>query len=72
MIDIVKREKVLSGLSIEYTKYQYIDRAASAILEKANALNWSKMQLNEKAQNLSTFMAQLWKVHPLRGTLFLS
>lgn len=65
-IDIEKAEPVLGNISVEYAKFQNIEPEASSILSNMNAVDWNKMQLNDKAQTLSKFMAQLWKAHPFR------
>ena len=66
IIDIQKSELVLNGLSVEYAPCDEIQRNASKILDNLNNVDWGKMTLDEKAVELSKYMADLWKVHPFR------
>lgn len=66
IINIEKPELALRGISLEYSHYDEIQRKASMILTKMNAVDWNKLTLDEKAVELSKYMADLWKVHPFR------
>ena len=66
IINIEKPERVLGGLSVEYTECDEIHREANMILTKMNATDWNKLTLDEKAVEFSKHMADLWKVHPFR------
>lgn len=65
-VEMEKAEAVLGYMSIEYTKPKEINDTASAVLKKMNEKKWEEMSLEEQARNLSSFMADLWKVHPFR------
>lgn len=66
IINIEKSERVLNGLSVEYAECNEIQRDASMILSKMNAVDWDKLTLDEKTVEFSKYMADLWKVHPFR------
>lgn len=61
-----KAEAVLGYMSIEYAKPKEINETASAVLKKMNEKKWEEMSLDEQARNLSSSMADLWKVHSFR------
>lgn len=66
IINIEKSEPVLGGISIEYSEFKDIEIMASSVLSKMKEVNWKKFSLNEKAEALSKYMAELWKVHIFR------
>ncbi|HZK56155.1 MAG TPA: Fic family protein [Desulfosporosinus sp.] len=66
IINIEKSEPVLGGISIEYSNFQDIEIMASSVLSKMEELEWKIISLNEKAEFLSKYMAELWKVHVFR------
>lgn len=66
VINIEKPEPVLGGISIEYSEVQDIEITTSSVLSKMKTLNWEAMTLNVKAEALSKYIAELWKVHPFR------
>ena len=66
IINIEKSEPVLGGISIEYSDFLDIKITASAILSKMESVDWLTFPLNEKAESLSKYMAELWKVHIFR------
>lgn len=66
IINIEKSEPLLGGISIEYSDFQDIKIMASSILSKMEEVDWEKFSLDEKAESLSKYMADLWKVHIFR------
>lgn len=66
IINIEKSEPVLGGISIEYSDFQNIKIMASSILSKMKEVDWKNFSLDEKAESLSKYMAELWKVHIFR------
>ncbi len=66
IINIEKSEPVLGGISIEYSEFKDIEIMASSVLSKMKEVNWGRLSLNEKAEALSKYMAELWKVHIFR------
>ena len=66
IINIEKSEPVLGGISIEYSDFQDIKFMASSVLSKMEEVDWEKFSLDEKAESLSKYMAELWKVHIFR------
>jgi len=65
-LNIEKSEPVLGGISIEYSEFNDIVIMASSVLSKMKEVNWQIFSLNEKAEALSKYMAELWKVHIFR------
>ena len=65
-VEMEKAEAVLGYMSIEYTKPKEINETASAVLKKMSEKKWEEMSLDEQARNLSSSMADLWKVHSFR------
>ncbi len=66
IVEIEKVEAVLGNMSIEYAKPKRIKEVASIVLEKMNKELWEEMSLEEQAEKLSSYMADLWKVHCFR------
>ena len=66
IINIEKSEPVLGGISIEYSDFKDIKFIASSVLSKMEEVDWGKFSLDEKAESLSKYMAELWKVHIFR------
>jgi len=65
-VEMEKAEAVLGYMSIDYSKPKEISKAATAVLETMNNREWEKMSLAEQAKNLSSDLADLWKVHCFR------
>lgn len=65
-INVEKSEPVLGGISIEYSEFQDIKINASTILSEMKEVELKKFLLDEKAELLSKFMAELWKIHIFR------
>lgn len=66
IINIEKAEEALSGLSVEYTDVFEIPRHSRSVLEKMNAVVWSRLNSEHKATTFAEHMAELWKIHPYR------
>ncbi len=66
VINIEKSEPALGGLSIEYAEFFEIERMANSALNKMKAIEWDKLNLDEKAEKFSKSMAELWKAHCFR------
>jgi len=72
-LELVEKEKrgeittadIIKALNEKY-KFQDIKLMASSVLSKMKAANWEKMTLDKKAETLSKYMAELWKVHAFR------
>jgi cell filamentation protein len=65
-IPIEKEEAVLGYMSINYTKPQRIEYETVIILERMKGIKWETLSIDEQARELSSNMAELWKVHPFR------
>lgn len=65
-IPIAKAEKVLDGMSVEYTVPRDIKKEATACINKLNATDWKTLDINERADRYAENIAALWKTHPFR------
>ncbi len=65
-IDIIKSEVVLSGESVDYSKYVNIQQHAKDIIDQMDKVNWSKLNIEEQTDKFSSFITNLWQVHPFR------
>ena len=65
-VPIYKQERVLPGLSLEYSKPKDIQRDLDNLLEIMNNANWKSMSLDDKSMKFTRLLARLWRVHPFR------
>ena len=66
MIDIEKPEKILNGLSVDYSYYLNIEKDINGALYKLNQTSWKDLSLKEIIRQFSKGIAELWKAHPFR------
>lgn len=66
VINIEKAEAVLGDVSVEYSDCFDIAKDAEKILERANNYDWGMASFEDIIETFSSFMAELWKVHPFR------
>jgi len=66
VINIYKEEAVLGGMSIEYSDVFDIQQDIHFALDDMRNKTWGKMSLEKLAQEFSSSMAMLWKIHPFR------
>lgn len=64
VINIEKAEAVLGDVSVEYSDCFDIAKDAEKILERANNYDWGMASFEDIIETFSSFMAELWKVHP--------
>ncbi|WP_394885018.1 Fic/DOC family protein [Clostridium butyricum] len=66
-MNIEKSERVLNGLSVKYSDYRNVEKDAEKVIDKLNSVNnWSNLSLDQQAEKLSNFTAELWRVHCFR------
>ncbi|MDR0879688.1 MAG: Fic family protein [Clostridioides sp.] len=65
-INIIKNERVLSGLSVDYTNYHSIKKELNKTIKELRQVNFNSYNLEIKAKVFSEFLAQIWKIHPFR------
>lgn len=65
-INIFKEERVLAGLSIEYSDAFDVARDTENCLIDMQKKQWDSMKNEEAAVEMSDSLARLWKVHPFR------
>jgi len=63
---MTKGEKVLGGDTVHYTYPDEITKKAKEITEELNAIKWSELGLQDKAEIMAKLIAELWQVHPFR------
>lgn len=65
-IPMEKAEPKLAGMSIEYSRPENIERDAIAVLNKAKAVKWEILTIDEQAKEWADTLTMLWKVHSFR------
>lgn len=65
-IDMYKPEKVLGGISVEYTETENIKEMVFTALKNMNSIKWDELPLDQKAEKFSRSIAEIWKVHSFR------
>lgn len=65
-VNIEKSEKVLYGLSVQYSPYESIEKDSKNAIDKFNRIKWKELNLDEIAEKLSKCTAELWRVHCFR------
>lgn len=66
IVPIEKSEKVLNGLSVQYTAPSEIKKQATQIIKELHAVKWHQLSLEQQARTLAKYSAALWQVHPFR------
>lgn len=64
-VNIQKSERVLAGMSVQYSDYKNIPKDLIAVYEWAADVKWNHRN-PDLATDFSQFMAKLWKIHPYR------
>ena len=59
-----KSERVLSGGSAEYADYHDIQKKLTALFQKYDGFEWTKVDSLEK--EVADFLLELWSIHPFR------
>lgn len=65
-IPVYKTERVIPGLSLEYSQPKNIKNEANDVLEVLDNVDWNKLSLDEKSMKFTKLLARLWRVHPFR------
>jgi len=65
-VDMTKSEKVLSGLSVNYSNYKNIVSNGKKIIQEMNKIDWKALSNEEKVTQLTEKTAELWKNHSFR------
>ena len=63
---IYKIERVIPGLSLEYTAPKRITKELEDNLETLNCIEWNKLSLDDKAKKFTRLLARIWRIHPFR------
>ena len=65
-IDIYKGESLLDGKSIDYVFASYINQALIELDNEFQAVEWNKLNTNEKIEKICYFVSEFWHIHPFR------
>jgi len=65
-IHIEKPERLLAGMSIEYSQPDAIEKDISAVLSNAQKIKWDKVAIEDQAKAVADNLASLWKAHAFR------
>jgi cell filamentation protein len=65
-VNMEKAERVLGGLSVEYSDIGEIEKHLKTALAHLNETKWQTLNADKKALEFSQSMAEIWKVHPFR------
>jgi cell filamentation protein len=66
VINIEKPELALGGLSVEYSDVHDLQKHIEVACARMNDELWATMTIEQKAENFSKYMSELWKIHPFR------
>ena len=65
-IPIYKREVVIPGVSLEYSRPKDIKRSLEEEMAVLNSRTWNNMGVREISKNFSRDLARIWRIHPFR------
>lgn len=65
-INIEKAERVLAGISVQYSPCVSIEKDVKKVIDKFNKIELEKSNLDKIAEDLSKLTAELWQVHCFR------
>lgn len=66
IINMYKREKILSGFSVDYTPCGYIEEELAELDKKFQKIDWDFLTNMEKVWFISDIVQELWQIHPFR------
>lgn len=66
MVNIEKAERVLAGLSVQYSPYELIEKDVKKVIDKFNKIELEKSNLDKIVEDISKLTAELWQVHCFR------
>jgi cell filamentation protein len=66
IINISKAERVLGGLSVQYSDVFAVSTDAMSVIRTMNDTNWTSLEKETRAKKYSHCIASLWRVHPFR------
>ena len=66
IINMVKDEPILDGLSVEYSDYNYIDRDLELLDKKFLSIHWKELHKKETIDTIVLLISKLWRIHSFR------
>lgn len=65
-IDIEKSEKVLNGLSVQYSTHEKINKDITEFFKELKIADFKGLKLSDKVKKFCRLTSKLWKIHPFR------
>lgn len=65
-IHIEKSERILQGLSVEYSESDKIEKEVEEVFESIKKINFEELSHEEKVDFITNTLVSLWKTHPFR------
>lgn len=65
-VNISKEEIVLHGRSVYYEDYTMLDSAFDIDFDEEKRRDYSKLDLEERAKRVMSFISNIWQIHPFR------
>ncbi|MBR1583318.1 MAG: Fic family protein [Spirochaetales bacterium] len=65
-INIYKHEQILAGLSVEYSKFEDIDKQLSSVDSEIQKYNWDYISEKKKIEKITRIVSSIWQIHPFR------
>lgn len=65
-VPVEKSEKILNGMSVQYTPPKDIKTQATKAIKNLHSVKWRELPIDQQAQLLAKNTAALWQVHPFR------
>ena len=65
-INIRKAERVLDGMSVEYTDYTLLEKETARIIAALQNIECEHLETEDCADTFTKCFAELWKLHPFR------
>lgn len=65
-IDMYKRERILSGMSVYYSPCAYIEEDLKSLDKKFKLIDWKECSEIEKISYIADTIQELWQIHSFR------
>lgn len=62
--NVIKKEPILNGNSVQYGNYRTIQKDLKDKIEKQKEINYEYMKLEDLIYNISRFTSEIWQIHP--------
>lgn len=65
-MNIYKQEAILAGLSVEYSKWNTVEKDLAKVDERIRKIQWEKLSQKKIIEKISRIIACIWQIHPFR------